>query len=209
MTEADHNAKEIAVKAAGDVTEDNSNPVAVSVSVSMEVLNTSLIGVYNKKEKSSPETKEGQDITEFLVMPTDSPKGGMTIKQLVNEVNKMIADFSDSSEKLDEAQVQEKLNLVSEGGVLDKIRVELRQIFLYQQTIDTYDLNAQGKCDKTKAPKSTKKVLEYAINFIILSDITKNTAFRVDSISLGVWNTTRPSILNRMQMGNIQELLTD
>lgn len=181
-------------------------PASVSVSVSITVLNTSLTGVYNSN--SVIDDKKVKTVTtEILVIPTDSPKGGMTITELIDGVNQMIKDFSDSSEQVNRDDVQKKIDLVSSGGVLNKIKVELRQIFLYRKQVETYEPKPDGTYDIP--PTKTEKSLEYAVNFIITSEITKSTVFNINTISLAVWNTSRPKIINRMQLGDIDNLLNN
>lgn len=179
----------------------------VNVAVKLTVLNTDLVGVFNKSTEEVGEGNNRKKIvkSEILVMPTDSPKGGMSIMELIDGVNKMIEDFSGKKEdQVKESDVTEKINMVSKGGVLNKIKVELRQIFLYRKQEDTYARQGEAYSD---TPASSDKKFEYAINFIITSEITNNTVFRIDSVSLAFWNTSRPKITDRMQLGDINRLL--
>ena len=197
----------------GDLILNDSNDgdmaASVNVSVRLVVLNTSLVGVFNKGTVTDDkaEKKPKKVTSEVLVMPTDSPKGGMTITELIDGVNQMIKDFSDTGEKVNEADVKEKIDMVCSGGVLSKIKVELRQIFIYRKQVDTYLQNAEGKYgDK---PDKVEKSLEYAVNFVITSTISNNTVFNITSVSLAVWNTARPKIVDRMELGDINKLLND
>lgn len=188
---------------------DGDAAASVNVSVRLTVLNTSLVGVFNKStvidEKADKKPKVVT--SEILIMPTDSPKGGMSITELIDGVNQMIKDFSDTGEKVNEADVKEKIDMVCSGGVLSKIKVELRQIFIYRKQVDTYLLNAEGKYgDK---PDKVEKSLEYAVNFVITSQISNNTVFNITSVSLAIWNTARPKIVDRMELGDINKLLNE
>jgi hypothetical protein len=192
-----------------ELSEGEPIPASVNVSVSMTLLNTSLVGVFNKSTVEDPITKDKTVKSEFLVMPTDEPKGGMTIMQVIEGINQLIRDFSDTPERVDPEAVKKSIDQVSTGGALDKIKVELRQIFIYRKVEEVYAPQSETPGQYDAVPKSTKKSFEYAINLVITSEITKSVVFNINSISFSIWNTARPKIIDRMQLGDINSLLKE
>lgn len=189
------------------LSDDKPIPASVNVSISMTILNTDLVGVFNKSTVDDETKKERTVKSEFLVMPTDEPKGGMTIMEVIDGINQLIKDFSDTKEEVNPDDVKKSIDQVSTGGVLDEIKVELRQIFMYRVVEDVYAQKAASPIEYEDTPKSTKKSFEYAINLVITSEISKSVVFNINSISFAIWNTNKQKIIDRMQLGDIKSLL--
>lgn len=189
------------------LSDDKPIPASVNVSISMTILNTDLVGVFNKSTVDDETKKERTVKSEFLVMPTDEPKGGMTIMEVIDGINQLIKDFSDTKEEVNPDDVKKSIDQVSTGGVLDEIKVELRQIFMYRVVEDVYAQKAASLTKYEDTPKSTKKSFEYAINLVITSEISKSVVFNINSISFAIWNTNKQKIIDRMQLGDIKSLL--
>jgi len=84
---------------------------------------------------------------------------------------------------------------------LNDISLELRQVFLYYTKTSS---TVQGSAE----PAQTH--LEYAVNFVINNRIDPDNdlkLFKFKSLSAGIWNTTRPQILERMTLGSVDDLL--
>ncbi len=139
---------------------------------------------------------------------------------MVNAVNSMIKKFSGEEGTLTQAEIESKMDgLVDEQkvaeakaqhkSVLDDIRVEVRQLFLFYEKINPLD--AEGNVIKEGDTEKCVKNLEYAICIRILTadlfpDEMKNL-FELKALTFAVWKTDRKKILDRMSIGNIQDLL--
>lgn len=190
-TEVDQkNGEETAVADGNDGGGGEKEPMSFSVSIDLTLLNTDLAAVFERR-KITDDVKR----TAILVLPTDEPKGGMTLQELVNEVNALIKSFTGQQAEVSTDDMQEGLknfNLMD----LNAISVELRQVFLYYCKLDG------GETPGTE--------LEYAVNFVIRNKVDPDTdlkMFKFKSLSASIWNTTRPKILDRMTLGSIEELL--
>lgn len=184
------NEKTALSETAGDSGQDSGNGMSFAVSVDLNLLNTDISAVLERKKMKEDTTR-----TAILVLPTDEPKGGMTLAELILEVNGVIKSFTGKEGDVSADQMKESLsnfNLVD----LNSISVELRQIFLY------YDKLSHGETSETQ--------LEYAINFVIknkVDPVSDLKFFKFKSLSASIWNTTRPKIMERMTLGSIDELL--
>ncbi|MGE5329262.1 MAG: hypothetical protein ACM3KR_07135 [Deltaproteobacteria bacterium] len=178
-------------------------PASVSAMVNLEILKTNLTGVFERKSVISDDKKTETVTTETLVIPVDSPKGGMSVQEIIQEVQKVIDKFSGKQgEKVDGDKIKENLKTFSTSA-LDQINIELRQVFLYIKNVTENKKNDDGTTTTTEK----SKILEYAIDIVITSEIMKNDLFDIKSVSLAIWNTNRPKILERMQLGSIDDLL--
>ena len=166
--------------------------------LNFELVGTNLVALYKK---------EGQKNT-FLVLPTDKvPSGGMTIREMVEDINNLLKGYDESAVQLDTADVVGSVKDVNEASQkttqgtdglqpmndidYESIKVELRQAFLYL---------------------STGIPVEYAleINVDTSSLFPKDaTFFNVKGLSMGVWNTSRKSILERMGIIDFDDYLKD
>jgi len=172
-------------------TEPTGNPVtdppgaseapSVSAAVDLTLFNTELSAVYQSDSTGS----------KILVLPTDDPKGGMKLTEIIAEVNNMINKFTGSETKVSEEDIK---NTLKEFGLssFEAIRIELRQVFFYYET--------------------ATKNLEYALAIRITDDIKPgeelSKLFTVKSLSFSIWSTKRKKILDRMQLGEISALLS-
>lgn len=152
------------------------------------LINTNLVALFKK---------EG-DTNTFLVTPTDEkPSGGMTIAEMIEDINKMLQNYDPAAQTLnaddvanavkdanDASKKKSAADAATEDSLEDidykSIKVELRQAFLLL---------------------TTGKPIEYA--FEIDVDISTlfpsgQTFFNVQKLSLGFWNTKKKSVLERM-----------
>jgi hypothetical protein len=181
------------------------NKSMISVNAKVEFLGTDFVGVFETGSTDSDEagkkvtTKE----TRVLVLPTDTEHDGIKLTKIVSDVNDLIKAFStdpNPAPSLSEEDVKKKMQ--SFGlSVFDDITINLRQVFLYQDT--TVKTDGQTKLDE-------KKNMEYAINIEITNvlDLPKEfKLFNIQSIGLAIWNTDRKKVLDRMSIASIDDLL--
>lgn len=148
--------------------------------------------------------KKGDKNT-FLVMPTlGEPSKGMTIDEMVAEVNKLFKRATGQDAGLDSQSIKASItdvvnasedtpqeNALTVGDIDWKnIRVYLDQAFLY--------LN-------------TGEAAEYA--FAIRIDTSQlfggSSFFNVSGLSLGIWNTDREKVLERMKLEDVDSALKE
>jgi len=79
-------------------------PASFAVAINVDLLNTELTGIFERRKVS-----EDKNRTALLIIPTDKPKGGMTLMELVTEVNGIISAFTGSDEKVSEEQIKQSL----------------------------------------------------------------------------------------------------
>lgn len=157
--------------------------------ITFELVNTNLVALYKK---------DGENNT-FLVIPTDKePSGGMTIADMVKDINAFLQKFDSSAAPInadDVANAVKDVNDASNKGslenppVYESINVELRQAFLYLST---------GK------PVEYGFELDVDISGLFPPDIS---LFKVNKLSIGVWNTDRKKILERMNIIEVDTYL--
>lgn len=142
--------------------------------------------------------KQGTDGFEVLVMPTDEVAGpGMTIAEMIADVNKLMGKATGDAGALKEDEVTGQLaalNSKNAGAIQwDQISICLRQAFLrYRST----------------APEGQKT--EYAISIVVdASQLLPQDMglVNIGRLSLSVWNTTRPLVLERMALKDNNALL--
>ncbi|MDR3600776.1 MAG: hypothetical protein P4L49_09900 [Desulfosporosinus sp.] len=154
---------------------------SISAAINLTLFNTDLSAVYQSETTG----------TKILVIPTDEPKGGMKLTEILAEVNNMINKFTGSSSKVSEDDIKKTLNDFGLSS-FESIRIELRQVFFYYET--------------------ATKNLEYALSIRITDDIKPgeelSKLFTVKSLSFSIWSTKRQKILDRMQLGDISALLS-
>lgn len=157
--------------------------------ITFELVNTNLVALYKK---------DGENNT-FLVIPTDKePSGGMTIADMVKDINTFLQRFDSSATPInadDVTNAVKDVNDASNNGsqenppVYESINVELRQAFLYLST---------GK------PVEYGFELDVDISGLFPPDIS---LFKVNKLSIGVWNTDREKILERMNIIEVDTYL--
>lgn len=157
--------------------------------ITFELVNTNLVALYKK---------DGANNT-FLVIPTDKePSGGMTIADMVKDINAFLQKFDSSAAPInadDVANAVKDVNDASNKGsqenppAYESINVELRQAFLYLNT---------GK------PVEYGFELDVDISGLFPPDMS---LFKVNKLSIGVWNTDREKILERMNIIEVDTYL--
>lgn len=156
--------------------------------VDLTILKCNLKGVYQyqviKDEKK----------TKILVMPTDPEAQSMTLTELVTEINNIIQSFGDG-QKVNEESMKSTLESLGLKNLAD-IQVQIRQLFVY---VDSSSIQANSK------------PCEYAFNFVILNPVHPDESlklFNIKSLGIAVYNTNRQKIIERMQLEDINQLLT-
>ena len=170
------------------------------VGIDMTLLNADFKALVQREAPVDPQ--EYDSATRILVMPTDEPKGGMSIGEMIQAVNSMIARFSNKqSADLKADDVKKSVgDLVSNDSksLLDQIYFEILQLFIYYE-------------NKTKGGKDVSKNFEFAVSLRITNKMDLPPEFKklidLKSITFSIWKTTRKSILNRMALGDIPSLL--
>lgn len=164
--------------------------------LTFKLVNTNLVALYRK---------DGDNNT-FLIMPTDKePSGGMTIKAMVDDVNKLLTGYDPDSPTLNAQDVANSVKDVNDASDAKTpapqgdgqkkeinylaINVKLRQAFLFL---------------------STGQPVEYAFELDVdLSELfpADISIFNVRKLSVSVWNTDRRKILDRMDIIDFNERL--
>lgn len=159
--------------------------------ITFELVNTNLVALYKK---------DGANNT-FLVIPTDKePSGGMTIEKMISDINSFLQRFDPSTTPINADEVANAVKDVNEASntqktpqldppVYESINVELRQAFLYLST---------GK------PVEYGFELDVDISGLFPQDMS---LFKVNKLSVGVWNTDREKILERMNIIEVDTYL--
>lgn len=186
-----------------EVMEVSKNNVGTAVGVGMQacldftLVGTNLFAMYQKKDGKNT----------FLVMPTETEKGkGMTIDEMVKEVNALISGVNPDAEGLDSKSIQDSVQDVvdasknskqlEEGSPLSdipwkEIKVCLNQAFLY--------LNTGEKAEYALAISfDTSKLFPAGQSF-----------FNVKGLTLGIWNTDRKTVLERMNLVSLDDCLKE
>lgn len=132
--------------------------------------------------------KDGEGF-EVLIMPTDKIAGtGMTIAEMVADVNKLMG----KDDALDAKEVEKQLSSLNPNSNVhfETISVTLCQAFLRY--------------------KSTEGNAEYAISIAVNASelLPKDMGIiNINKLTLSVWNTTRPFVLQRMNLTGSKALL--
>lgn len=146
--------------------------------------------------------KEGSSNT-FLIMPNDTDKGeGMTIDQMISEINTLISGVCSGDTGLDSEKVKNSVSDVVDASAKksnDKtaleainwgdIKVYLNQAFFY--------LN-------------TGKPAEYALSISIDTSAlfpAGQSIFNVFGLTVGIWNTDKKKVLERMKLVKVDDCL--
>lgn len=169
------------------------NSPNMQASLGFTLVGTNLFALFQKKD----------NVNTFLIRPTDNqPTEGMTIKQMVDEVNALIHGVNPESGGLDADSIQTSIADVAEASKTnpndslesinwEDIKVCLKQAFLYL---------------------STGAQVEYALQITV--DISKlfpagQSFFNVSGLSLGIWNTSREKVLKRMDLISVDDCLKE
>lgn len=173
---------------------DPAAPASINAAINITLLNTDLAGVFERSHDETTKTTK----TRVLVMPTDEPRGGMSILQMITAVKQMIKKFTGQEATIDTESI--KATLGQFGADLESVFIELRQVFFLYEKTGTAEQNPPGESS-----------LEYAINIVVRSALElpedlKNL-FSFKNLSFAIWNTTRPRIIERMELGDIDSLL--
>lgn len=149
--------------------------------------------------------REGDDNI-FLVLPGGEVSGrGMTIGEMVTDINTLLKRYSQDAELISSLEVVQGLRDVQEAGSrenvpeneyidYESIRVELKQAFLYL----------------CKKEAGSTAAIEYAFELSVdFRELFPNDAsfFNLDKLSLGLWNTDRNAILERMGLIDVNTYL--
>ena len=133
--------------------------------------------------------KKGEDGYELLVTPTDALAGpGMTIREMVADVNKLMG----KADALNAEQVECQLSTLNPNSGVDftQIRIALTQAFVHYTSSDS--------------------AVEYAICIVVDAHELLPADMglvNINRLTLAVWNTTRPAVLERMGLGGNTSLL--
>lgn len=157
--------------------------------ITFKLVNTDLVALYKK---------DGENST-FLVIPTDKePSGGMTIEQMIQDINNFLKKYDTSAPQIDAKEVENAVKDVNEASnqspqptppPYESIQVELRQAFLYL---------SKGK------PVEYGFEIDVDTSGLFPEDIS---LFKVSKLSLGIWNTDRKKILERMNITEVDAYL--
>lgn len=161
--------------------------------VDLTILNCNLKGVY-QYQVIKGQNGEDEKKTKILVMPTDPEAQSMTLTELVTEINNIIESFG-GGQKVTEESMKSTLESLGLKNLAD-IQVQIRQLFVY---VDSSSI------------KANSKPCEYAFNFVILNPVHPDESlklFNIKSLGIAVYNTNRQKIIERMQLEDINQLLT-
>ena len=161
-------------------------PLQLSLAVDVVILNTPLTAMIEKHDDGS---------MELLIMPQYQTQADQfTLADFINGINDAFKSIIGSDKyKLDANDVENKLS-----GFLENVKgisVALQEVFLH------VSFGSSDKSDVT---------LEYAFSVKITSKAPETKGFtfaEIQSVSFGLWNTTKESILSQMGLTSISELL--
>lgn len=139
----------------------------------------------------------------ILVMPTDAKSNPMSIGEMVDQVNKFIKDITGNENSVNGNEISKQLeglvNVDQGESILDKIKVCLKQVFLY--------VESKSDTQSGDVTNSTGNV-EYAFDLEIQNDIAPGfEVFNLTSLEFAIWNTDRKAVIDRMELASIKELL--
>lgn len=164
----------------------------IQAGLSFKLIGTSLMAMFARVDGKNT----------FLVIPTDQGDNeGMSIKEIVGEINNLLKGFDPSASGLDAKALEDSIKDVGEAGSKqgaakpafdpESIKICLKQAFLLL---------------------SPGNPVEYAIQLNVdFSSIFPQgqSFFNVEKLSLAVWNTDRVKILSRMDITDIPTYLKD
>ncbi|HEX3021469.1 MAG TPA: hypothetical protein VHP81_03650 [Lachnospiraceae bacterium] len=160
--------------------------------VNFTLLGSDFTAMYEKTEK-------GYSV---LLMPVNQADNkGITIDKLLEDVKKLMGGGDvDASQLTDSLNAVQKDSGTSGGKTIDvnSIRVFVRTAYLY--------INSSDQAD---AATNTGKT-EYAFKLDIdMSSLLPPSIdlINIDTLSLAVWNTKRPKILDMMHLESVDKLL--
>ena len=140
--------------------------------------------------------KQDADGFEVLVMPTDEVAGtGMKIAEMIGDINKLMGKNPQDAGALKQEDVTGQLQALKPNSGVDftQISVCLRQAFLHY---------------RSNAPAGEKA--EYAISIAVDASgllPADMGLINVGRLTLSVWNTRRPFVLERMELKDNSALL--
>lgn len=166
----------------------DTDPFQINLSVDVVILNIPLTAVIEKHADGS---------MELLIMPQrQTQTDRFTLADLISGINGAFKSITGSDMfKLDTDAVKDKL-----GGLLESVEgisVALQQVFLHV---------------RYAGDDSSDVSLEYAFCLKITSKTPETKGFdfaEIQSVSFGIWNTKRESILSEMGLTSISELIGD
>ncbi len=182
-----------------------SNNSSLSVNAHVTFLGADLIGVFESGSKADTTGGKQATVTEtkLLVMPTDAENNGIKLTEAISQINSLVDSFSPSKIEGGSLKPEDVKAKMEQFGlkIFENIGINLKQVFLYQDTKKTVVDGEQPKVDKS---------MEYAINVEITDVLTLPDDFKlfdIKSIGLAVWNTQNKKVLERMSIANIDTLL--
>lgn len=176
------------------------NSINIMASISFTLIGANLMAGFNKSESG----------VEFLLIPTDQDtNNGMTINEMVGEVNALITKQDPKAPQVDAKNIKDSLDTLQKEGKQEQpkaidpgsVRIKLQQAFLYYSYVPS--------TDGTTIASSN---LEYAFQLVITTTglFPQNMSiFNLKEVSFAIWNTKRKKILEQMKMFNIKEYLAD
>lgn len=160
----------------------------VLVQANIVFLKAKLIAAYEKNANGY----------QILVKPTSPTASTMSINEMVTEVNDLIQKIS-GDKTLDrdaiKNQISDLCSSPANGDMLDNIKISLKQVFLYMDNEGT---------------DTAKNTFEYAFDVEITNGIAKDlNVINLQSVSLAIWNTSRKSVIDQMDIKKLDELLKE
>lgn len=138
--------------------------------------------------------KDGEGY-EILLVPTQSEKNpGVTIKELVTQVNALVNGVDPNVKRLDEDDITKQIEGASSGsGEAEKKTVDFTKLKVILDMAYLY----------INAPKQGTKTLEYAFSLVIDAKevIPQEITFiNIEQLTISIWNTERAKIKNQMAL---------
>lgn len=192
-------------------TSTNTSP-SIAVSMNMTLLKKDVTATYDVSSTIDNGLKTKTVITKTLVMPGSIKPGsetdGFTIKDFVDEVNKIAGNSGGVNQTEIQNQIINAGN-ITDKGILDGISIVLKEIFFYHQSTKIYEQVSPGNYSDTPKDAGTSS-FEYAFDIEIENkNFFKNDIFTINSLSFSIWNTTRKKIIDTMNLTNIDDILKD
>lgn len=167
--------------------------VNVNAGITFTLLSTSFIGAVQTDDNK---------ISVLLLPSPPVQKQGITIRKMIEDFKSFASNASKGkAPQEDEAkEMQEKMEIAVRGFSQENAKINPLDIVIKIEEAFIYYY---------KDLKSGSVEFEYAFSISLdMSNLIKEMeAFKLENISLSIWNTERPGILNEMKMQSISSYL--
>lgn len=168
--------------------------LSMQAGIGFTLVGTNLYALFQRKDGANT----------FLVMPTDhEPSGGMTIAEMVDEINNLLNGAAPGSGTLNSEDIHTAASDVADASKKEGSNVQLSEI----------DWKSIKVCLKQAFLYLTKgQSAEYALSINFDTSVlfpAGQSFFNVSGLTIGIWNTERKKVLERMDLLSVDECLKE